>query len=73
MNHNPFNLQVGEIVIIDDKYVNGGEVIIRGFTENELFAIVECDGSIWQTMTCRLSPIKKWRKNNGSKERWEKR
>lgn len=56
MNHNPFNLQVDETVIIDDKYVNGGEVIIRGFTENQLFALVECDGSIWQTMTNRLTP-----------------
>jgi predicted acyltransferase (DUF342 family) len=57
MNHNKYNLKVGDTVIIDDKYVNGGKVVIKGFTETEMFALVEYDGCIWQTMTNRLSPV----------------
>jgi predicted acyltransferase (DUF342 family) len=56
MNHNPHNLKVGDTVIIDDGYVNGGEVTIKGFTETEMFALVECEDSVWQTMTNRLTP-----------------
>ncbi len=59
MNHNKLNLQVGETVILDNRY----EVFIVGFTPNFVFATVKNDektddADCWQVMTNRLKPKK---------------
>lgn len=60
MNWNKYNLEVGETVILDEKYANNSEVKILSFTPNFLFATVtpikaNDDTVNWQTMTNRLT------------------
>jgi hypothetical protein len=62
MNHNKFNLKVGDLVTLDATYRNTSEVYIHSFTPNEMYALVyskeEEPKTVWQTMTNRLTPIK---------------
>lgn len=59
MNHNPYNFQVGDKVILDEEY-SGIEVKIIYFTPLYMYCIIEnIEGERWQTMTNRLTPIKK--------------
>jgi hypothetical protein len=61
MNHNKYNLMVGQIVILDANYQNKSEVGIHAFTPNEMYATVyaknDTGRDMWQVMTNRLSPI----------------
>jgi len=54
MIHNKFNLQIGDIVILDGKY----EVKIIQLTPQQLFATIEdpYTSVSWDCMTNRLSP-----------------
>jgi len=62
MNHNKYNLKVGERVIADEKYRGGYEVTIEEFTPNQLFALVKDDeGNKWQIMTNRLTKLENGR------------
>lgn len=51
-NHNPHNLKVGQIVILDRRH----EVTIVSFTPLYMFAKVKDKTGKWNTMTLRLSP-----------------
>ena len=63
MNHNKYNLEVGEIVILDAKYNNHSKVIIKSFTDSFIYAnvypIEMTPNDSWKTMTTRLTPIEK--------------
>lgn len=57
-NQNPHNLAPGDRVIVDKGYQNSCEVVIKSMTPLSIFSIVVSDdGTEWQTMTYRLSPI----------------
>ena len=61
MNHNPYDLKINDIVILDEKFNNSTKVIIESFTSNKMFAGVkdyEDDYFIWNVMTNRFTPIK---------------
>lgn len=57
LNHNKHNLQVGDVVLADNRNV----VKIISFTPNKMFAMVyPNEGSItlaWELMTARLTPL----------------
>jgi hypothetical protein len=58
MNWNKYNFKIGDRVVLDKKYNNSSEVLVIGFTTNNMFATVQSDdGDKWQTMTTRLTPI----------------
>lgn len=60
MNHNKFNLQEGEHVILDKDFNNTSEVVIFKFTPNEMIATVYSaieSGDMWQVMTNRLTKL----------------
>lgn len=60
MNHNPFNLQEGQHVILDKDFNNGSEVVIYMFTPNKMFALIYSaieSGDMWECMTNRLTPM----------------
>lgn len=61
INHNKYNLGIGDVVMLDGKYRTGSKVVIIDFTPNKMFATVHgCESSIddsWQVMTARLTPI----------------
>lgn len=63
MNHNPHNFQIGETVILDEKYNNSCDVIIKALTPNQLYANVyqaeEHDHQSFTVMTNRLTPKSK--------------
>ena len=56
MNHNPYNLEVGERVILDAGYYNRTEVTIMYFTPEKMFAEVRNGNNHWKVMTYRLTP-----------------
>jgi hypothetical protein len=63
-NHNKYNLEVGQNVILDKTFNNSSIVRILGFTPLFVYAMVqttdknnELVGKPWQTMTNRLTPI----------------
>lgn len=59
MNNNPHGLQIGDKVILDKDFVNGGEVVIDNFSPDKLYATVHEESypeDKWQTMTYRLTP-----------------
>lgn len=59
MNHNPYNLQIGQTVILDAGFSNGGEVVIDDFTSLQMYATVHEESdpqSKWEVMTYRLTP-----------------
>ena len=58
-NHNIFNLQAGDTVILDVDFVNHSEVKIVKFTPQQMYATVHSidDESVtWEVMTYRLTP-----------------
>ena len=65
MNHNKYNLERGETVILDEDFTNDADVIIVDFTPNSLFATVRDFGNTdtWSVMTNRLTPKYKYIKN----------
>ena len=59
--HNPYNLKVNDIVILDEEYNNSSRVIIKNITANQMFATIEdreYPHLTWEVMTNRLTPIK---------------
>jgi len=63
-NHNKYNLEVGQNVILDKTFNNSSMVRILEFTPLFVYATVqqidennELIGKPWQTMTNRLTPI----------------
>ena len=59
MEHNKFKFELGDTVMLDEKYNNKIEVRILNFTTNQLFAtVLPIHGSYepHQVMTTRLSP-----------------
>ena len=60
INWNKFNFEIGDRVVVDVGKVNSSEVVIIAFTPNKMFSTVRADdGYQWETMTRRLSPLKK--------------
>lgn len=62
MNHNPNNVEKGQIVILDKEFGNSTEVFIQDFTPLKMYATVCCPENLyntWQVMTCRLTPKEK--------------
>jgi hypothetical protein len=61
MNHNPHKLKKGQRVALDADFTNSSEVVIDGFTPNEMFATVydakRTGADPWRVMTLRLSPL----------------
>lgn len=63
MNHNPFNLKIGQVVILDKDFNNSSEVVIKSLSPNGMFASISAHDEedtgdwYWQVMTARLSPI----------------
>ena len=53
MNHNPYNLQVNQDVLLDGIYV----VKIVSITPQEMFTTVMGDADSWEVMTNRLFPL----------------
>lgn len=58
MNHNPYNFKEGDTAILDEEI----EVKIIWLTKNELIVKVSHEGEEWVTMTYRLTPIKRERR-----------
>lgn len=61
MIHNTYELEVGQIVIVDAEYRGGSTVKISAFTPNQMFATIHPIGSpddAWDVMTYRLTPMK---------------
>jgi len=56
MNHNPYNLEVGDEVVLDADFANHGLVTIESFTPLKLYAMVRSGTTCWETMTGRLTP-----------------
>jgi hypothetical protein len=56
MNHNPYNLKVGDEVVLDADFNNHSIVIIEAFTPHQMYATVKSGEYVWETMTHRLSP-----------------
>lgn len=55
MNHNPYNIKIGDWVVLDNHEDN--PVKVYGFTPTFLFAEVgNNDGITWGVMTNRLKP-----------------
>lgn len=61
MNHNKFDLKVGDTVILDKGYANESKVTILEFTDKQLYAKIKPAEAItdtsWDVMTYRLKPI----------------
>ena len=52
MNHNPNNVKVKTIAVLDDKVL----VFVEKMTKGQMFSKVSCDGDTWSVMTQRLKP-----------------
>ena len=60
MNHNQYNLQEGQHVILDKDKHNSSEVVIWKLSPNEMFSTVYSaveTGDMWDVMTKRLAPL----------------
>lgn len=61
MNYNPFELSIGETVLLDEQYANWSIVEIVSFSPSFMYAkIREPFGEdTWQVMTNRLTPCER--------------
>lgn len=57
INHNPQNLKVGEVVMLDADFNNPSSVTIVDFTPSGMFAVVRSNEVEWEVMTSRLTRI----------------
>lgn len=58
MNHNKYNLKVGDLVNLDIDFQNTSQVYIKSFTPNKIFATIYVEqDDTWMVMTNRLTPI----------------
>lgn len=58
MNHNPYDLTIGDIVILDaDLAIGGVPVEVIQSTPNNVYTKISDGESSWYVMTARLSPM----------------
>ena len=59
MNHNPYELKVGDAVILDKQFANKSAITIVDFTPNKMYSSIRSkdSGNEWMVMTHRLQPV----------------
>jgi hypothetical protein len=59
MNHNPYELKVGDAVILDKQFTNKSAITITDFTPNKMYSSIRSEDSDneWMVMTHRLQPV----------------
>jgi hypothetical protein len=68
MNHNTYELEVGQTVTADEGVRGGYTVVISAFTPNQMFATVhppDHPNDSWEIMTYRLTPLRAIREGEG--------